>query len=83
MLGSNAPSFPSKRPKFLVAGGLLTKPCDSGHSGAGRTCMGHVLVALYAPFHGCPAALEEVGAPEVPIGVREGFPVNFRVMTDI
>ena len=29
--------------------------------------MSHVLVTIDAPFHGHPTALEEVGAPEVPI----------------
>lgn len=39
--------------------------------------MSHVFVTLDAPFHGHPTALEEMGAPEVPIRVREGFPVDF------
>lgn len=45
--------------------------------------MRHVLVTLDAPFHGHPSALEKVGTPEVPIRVREGFPVDFRVVTDV
>ena len=45
--------------------------------------MSHALETFDAPFHGCPTALEEVRAPKVPIFVWEGFPVDFRVMTDI
>lgn len=45
--------------------------------------MGHILVTLDAPFHGHPTALEEVGTPEVPIRVGEGFPVNFGVVADV
>ena len=34
-------------------------------------------------IHGHPAALEEVRAPEVPIRVRERFPIDLGVVTHV
>lgn len=45
--------------------------------------MRHVLMSLDAMSHGVPASLEVMRAEEVPVRVREGLPVDLRIIPNI
>lgn len=48
-----------------------------------QTLMRHLFPALDASLQGKPSTLHGVGTPQIPVGVGQHFPIDFRVVAHV